>query len=126
MQVFIVTMEYLGAGACGRRVPVCEHAYDLETATLAGHPAADMPRVAFPSCQRDWNTEPQTDRCPDRDTAVQRIIRDLITAALSAIISRLRRPAQSSHNQRVPCHRQLTEANLRSAQPGFTHPGGVD
>jgi hypothetical protein len=44
-------MEYLGAGlgagVGGRRVPVCEHAYDLETATLAGHPPGSGPRWGF-------------------------------------------------------------------------------
>ena len=42
MRGFIVAMEYLGAGlgagAGGRRVPVCEHAYNLGSTTLAGHP----------------------------------------------------------------------------------------
>jgi hypothetical protein len=95
MQVYIVAIEYLGArpgaGTCGRRVPVREHAYDLESATLAGHSDAVAPRVGFPSCLRGWNTEPQNARCPDCDTAVDRIVRDLITAALSAITSRLSR-----------------------------------
>jgi hypothetical protein len=94
LQIYIVTIEYLGAGlgagTCGRRVPVREHAYDLQTATFAGHRAAAAPRIGFPSCQRGWNTEPQTARCPDCATAVEHIVRDLIIAALSAIISRLR------------------------------------
>jgi hypothetical protein len=47
MRGLIVAMEYLGtglgAGASGRRVPVCEHAYEPETATLAGRPAGRSP-----------------------------------------------------------------------------------
>jgi hypothetical protein len=84
-------MEYLGAelsaGVDGRRVPVCEHAYDLETATLAGHPpgSGPRPRVGFPSCQRGWNSPPQAGRCPDCDAAVERIVRDLIATAIAAI-----------------------------------------
>jgi hypothetical protein len=69
----------------GRRVPVCEHAYDLETATLAGHPAGSGPGWGFPSCQCGWNSQPQAVRCPDCDTAVQRMARDLIATAIAAI-----------------------------------------
>lgn len=81
MQGFIVVMECLGAGlppdgADGRRVPVREHAYDLDTATLAGHPPGTGPRVGFPSCQR----------------AVQGIVRDLIATAVTAITSQLLPP----------------------------------
>jgi ssDNA-binding Zn-finger/Zn-ribbon topoisomerase 1 len=89
MRGFIVAMEYLGAGlgakVGGRRVPVCEHAYNLETATLARHPPRSGPRVGFPSCQRGWNSQPQAVRCPDCDTAVQRMARDLIATAIAAI-----------------------------------------
>ena len=76
---------YLGAGAGGRRVPLCEHAYNLETATLVGHPPRSGPRVGFPSCQRSWNSQPRAVRCPDCDTAVQYIVRDLIVIAIAAI-----------------------------------------
>jgi len=86
-------MEYLGAGlgagAGGRRVPVCEHAYNLESATLAGHPPRSGPRVAFPSCQRGWNSQPQAVRCSDCDTAVQYIVRDLIAIAIAVAITGL-------------------------------------
>ncbi len=99
MQAFIVAVEYrgagLGAGTCGRRVPVCEHAYDLATATLAGHPATEAPRIGFPSCQRGWNTVPQTARCRNCDTVVQLIVRGLITAAISAITTRVPRDGQA-------------------------------
>jgi hypothetical protein len=90
MRVFIVVMEYLGktlgTGECGSRVPICEHAYNVETATLAGHPAGQPPRVGFPACQRGWNSQLETARCPDCDTIVQRIVRDLIIAAMSEIV----------------------------------------
>jgi hypothetical protein len=92
MQAFVVAVEYLGAGlaagAAGRRVPVCEHAYELETAALAGHQAGTAPRVGFPSRQRGWNSSPQAARCPDCDTAVQRIVSDLITVAIAAVTGR--------------------------------------
>lgn len=76
----------------GRRVPVCEHAYDLETETLAGHRPGSGPRVGFPCCQRGWNSQPQADRCPDCDVAVQRVVRDLIATAIAAATGRLSPP----------------------------------
>ncbi len=86
MRAFIVAMEYrgetLGAGGGASRVPVCEHAYNLETTTLAGHPAGQLPRVGFPACQRGWNSQPEAARCPGCDTIVLRIVPDLITAAV--------------------------------------------
>ena len=92
MRAFIVAMEYRGetlrTGVGNFRIPVCEHAYDLETATLAGHPAGQLPRVGFPACQRGWNSQPEAARCPDCDTIVQRVVRDLITAAVSEIVRR--------------------------------------
>jgi ssDNA-binding Zn-finger/Zn-ribbon topoisomerase 1 len=97
MRGFIVAMENLGArlgaGPGGRRIPVCEHAYDLETATLAGHPSGHVLRVGFPSCQRGWNSQPQAVRCPDCDTAVQRMARDLIATAIAAITGCLPPPS---------------------------------
>jgi hypothetical protein len=96
MRGFIVAMEYLGAGlgsgAGGRRIPVCEHAYNLETGTLAGHLPGHAPRVGFPLCQRGWNSQPQGDRCPDCDSEVQRVVRDLIATAIAAITGRLPPP----------------------------------
>ena len=92
MHTFIVVMEYSGAvlmaGIAADRVPVCEHAYDLDTGTLAGHPAGDSPRVGFPVRQRGWNTPPRAARCADCDTVVQRAVRDLIAAAVAAITGR--------------------------------------
>ena len=91
MKGFVVALEYLGAtlsaGTEGRRVPVCEHAYDLQTATLAGHLPADAPRVGFPCCQRSWNTQPQADRCPECDTEVLRVVCELITTAITGQFS---------------------------------------
>jgi hypothetical protein len=99
MRAFIVAIEYrgetLGTGQGAPRVPVCEHAYDPETAALAGHPAGQLPRVGFPACQRGWNSEPETARCPDCDTVVQRIVRDLIVATVSAITCRRPEPGQN-------------------------------
>jgi len=61
-------MEYLGAGlgagAGGRRVPVCEHAYNLETATLVGHPPRSGPRVGFPSCSAAGTASPEPSAAP--------------------------------------------------------------
>jgi hypothetical protein len=42
--------------------------------------------VGFPACQRGWNSQLETARCPDCDTIVQRIVRDLIIAAMSEIV----------------------------------------
>lgn len=93
MRGFIVAMEYLGdglgAGTSGRRVPVREHAYDLETATLAGHLPGAGPRVRFPTRPRGWKSQPQAGRCPACNAAVQRIVRDLIATAVTAITGRL-------------------------------------
>jgi hypothetical protein len=91
MQAFIVAMEYSGAVICAgvstRWIPVCEHAYDLETATLAGHPGGGPP-IAFPGRQRGWNSQPQAARCPDCGMVVQRIVRDLIAAVFAATLRR--------------------------------------
>jgi hypothetical protein len=92
METFIVVLEYRGAvllaGVAADRVPVCEHAYDLDTGALAGHPAGDSPQVGFPVCQRGWNTPPQSARCADCDIAVQRAVGDLIAAAIYLITGR--------------------------------------
>jgi hypothetical protein len=92
MQVFVVAMEYRGetltAGTGARRVPVREHAYDVGTATLAGHPAPDMPRLGFPARRRGWNSRPQAARCPDCDLVVQRLVREVIRAAVAAAARR--------------------------------------
>lgn len=95
MQAFIVVMEYLGPSLGPRlpapRAPACEHAYDLESGTVAGHPAAEQPRIGFPGEQRGWNSPPQTARCADCDVAVQRIVRDLIAAVVGALSGQLPR-----------------------------------
>lgn len=88
MQVFVVAMEYRGdtleSEVAAPRVPVREHAYGLETATLAGHPDQELPRLGFPGRQRGWNSHPETTRCPDCDCAMQRIVRAVISAAIAA------------------------------------------
>jgi hypothetical protein len=92
MRAFIVAMEYRGetfrTGKGAPRAPVCEHAYDLETATLAGHRAGVLPRVGFPACQRCWNSQPEVGRCRDCDIVVQCVVRDLIAAVVSAVAGR--------------------------------------
>lgn len=93
MRRLIVAMEYPGAGAGpragsstgDRQLPAREHAYDPETATLAGHLPGSGPRVEFPSRPRGWNSQPQAGRCPDCDAAVQRIVSDLIATAVTAV-----------------------------------------
>lgn len=94
LQVFVVAVEYRGPDittptAGEARVAVFEHAYDLHTATLAGHPHNSRMRIAFPTRIRGWNTPPEIPRCPDCDIAVTAIVRDLITTALRAALTRL-------------------------------------
>ncbi len=92
MQAFVVAVEYRGetltAGTSAPRVPVCEHAYELETATLAGHAAQEIPRLGFPARQRGWNSRSQTARCLDCDAVVQRIVREVICIAMAATVRR--------------------------------------
>ena len=71
--------------APGRRVPVCEHAYDLETATLAGHPAGSGPGWGFPSCQCGWNSQPQAVRCPRYEYITKPVSLDLFTEAIRQV-----------------------------------------
>lgn len=106
MQAFVVAMEYRGdtlaAGASALRVPVCEHAYELETATLAGHPARTLPRVGFPARQRGWNSPPQAARCPNCDTVVQRIVREVICIAMAASMRQRPGPALDPRQPQNP------------------------
>ena len=103
MQTFVVVLEYSGAallaGIAANRVPVCEHAYDLETGALAGHPAGDAPRIGFPARQRGWNTPPQTVRCADCDSVVQGAVREIIAAAVAAITGLRRGPGPAAPQQ---------------------------
>jgi hypothetical protein len=95
MHAFVVAVEYEGdtVTVCGGapRRPLCEHAYDLETAQLAGHPPGQCPRVAFPTRQRGWNTGCQIARCPACDIAVNAILRAIVSRALSRINTRSER-----------------------------------
>jgi hypothetical protein len=51
--------------------------------------------VGFPACQCGWNSQPEAARCPDCDTIVQRVVRDLIIAAVSDIVRRCRTAQQA-------------------------------
>lgn len=98
MTAFIVAVEYRGQDAGGQgsaRVPTCQHAYDLDTASLAGHRSGARPRVAFPVQQRAWNADPLAVRCPDCDAAVEQIVRDLIGGALLTLTHIPPRPNRS-------------------------------
>lgn len=87
MQAFVVAVEYRGtdivAGGGMSRVVTCEHAYELQSASLFAHTPADTPRVAFPADRRGWNTKPESPRCADCDAAVEAIVRAVIRAALT-------------------------------------------
>ena len=92
METFIVVVEYRGsvllAGVAADRVPVCEHAYDLDAGALAGHQTADAPQVGFPVCQRGWSAPPRTTRCAECDIAVRRAVETLIAAAFYVLTGR--------------------------------------
>jgi hypothetical protein len=92
MHVFVVAIEYRGEDIPDfgdvARVAICEHAFDLLSATLAGHGAGERPRVAFPAPRRAWNTEPRAHRCAACTAAVDAIVRDLVTDTLSALAGR--------------------------------------
>jgi hypothetical protein len=94
MQAFVVAVEYLGADISdtddGRtgwpRTPALEHAYDLETASLAAH-RGRPPRYAFPAHQRGWTTTSDIARCPQCTAGVDAII----TAGLASLHPRTTR-----------------------------------
>ncbi|MCW2528111.1 MAG: hypothetical protein JWM76_2971 [Pseudonocardiales bacterium] len=94
--VLVVAVEYRGAdlsasaGGGGQRVAICEHAYDLSTATLAGHPGGKQPRIAFPARQRGWNAASELARCPACSAAVTAIVHELIRTTLAEVLSQLR------------------------------------
>lgn len=79
--IFVVAMEYRGAdvewhhGAA--RVPVCEHAFDVRSATLAAHDG-HPPRFAFPTQRRGWSSEPEVLRCQACDSGVSAVVAELI------------------------------------------------
>jgi hypothetical protein len=95
MHAFVVAVEYAGdtitVPGGTPRLPMCEHAYDLQTEQLAGHTPQTRPRIAFPSPQRGWNSDPQTTRCPACDIAVDTIVRAIVSSVLTAVI---RQPPQ--------------------------------
>jgi hypothetical protein len=87
MQAFVVAVEYRGAHIAApgdtSRIGVCEHAYDLQSATLAGHLSGKVLRVAFPTRQRGWNTDPELARCADCNAAVESIVRAVVLTILN-------------------------------------------
>ncbi|MCW2529248.1 MAG: hypothetical protein JWM76_4108 [Pseudonocardiales bacterium] len=95
-QMFVVVMEYRGpdltATARGgeARLAVCEHAYELHSATLAGHHGGQLIRIAFPTRQRGWNTTPQAARCPACSAAVTTLVHELVRTALADVMTHLR------------------------------------
>ena len=74
---FVVAIEYRGADldrhAGGSRVGLLEHAYDVETATLAAH-RDRPPRVGFPEPVRGWGSASLCPRCPECQAAVDGIV----------------------------------------------------
>lgn len=87
MTHFVVAIEYLGEdlvlGAGGARVPVQEHAFDLDTGLLA-HDSAAV-RVGFPEPTRSWTEAGSAPSCRTCDACVldvlgERIRRQLRTA----------------------------------------------
>ncbi|WP_311421631.1 hypothetical protein [Jatrophihabitans lederbergiae] len=85
MQPFVVAIEYRGADIDPHRdtarVAVLEHAYGLETATLAAH-AGQEPRVAFPAAVRGWATPSESARCAECAAAVDEIVAAFVRVAL--------------------------------------------
>jgi hypothetical protein len=89
MPAIVVAVEYDGditaAGSADTRMGTCEHAYDLESATLIAHTAdGETLKVGFPIPQRAWNSDPEFARCAQCETAVASIVRTIVRAALTA------------------------------------------
>ena len=86
MPAFVVAVEYRGVDTAppGRnsRIGLREHAYDLQSATFAGHLSTPAPRVAFPVEQRSWNTDPKLPRCTACTAAVETVLLSIISTAL--------------------------------------------
>jgi hypothetical protein len=95
MQPFVVAIEYRGADIDPHRdtsrEPVLEHAYGLETATLAAHEGCE-PRFAFPSIVRGWATPSQGARCAECAAAVDGIVAAFVRVALRDCRPDIRRP----------------------------------
>lgn len=89
MEVFVVAIEYRGAqiSATGphARVGVREHAYELGSASLVGHPPEHAPRVGFPVPPRAWNGVPEFSRCAICDLAVEQVLRVVIRSIVATL-----------------------------------------
>lgn len=82
---FIVVIEYRGADldhGSGTRTGLLEHAYDLETASLAAHQRGRPPRVAFPEPTRGWGSASLCPRCAECQAAVDELVADYIRTTL--------------------------------------------
>ncbi|MEO7262616.1 MAG: hypothetical protein ABI047_15375 [Jatrophihabitantaceae bacterium] len=91
---FIVAIEYRGDDldrqGVGSRTGLLEHAYDLETASLAAH-RGQPPRVGFPEPTRGWGSASLCPRCARCQAAVDDLVADYVRTAL-----RRHRPAGSN------------------------------
>jgi hypothetical protein len=89
---FIVVIEYRGADLDPRsgasRIGLLEHAYDLETASLAAHHDRP-PRIGFPEPTRGWGSASLCPRCAECQAAVDEVVADYVRTAL-----RRHRPAR--------------------------------
>ena len=86
--IFVVAVEYLGADVDRRRgtprVPVCEHAYEIRSATLAAHDD-HPPRYAFPTQRRGWASEPEVVRCQACNSGVTAIVAHLVRSRIAML-----------------------------------------
>jgi len=81
---FIVAIEYRGADldrGSGTRTGLLEHAFDLETASLAAH-RGRPPRVGFPEPTRGWGSESLCPRCAECQAAVDEVVAGYVRTAL--------------------------------------------
>jgi hypothetical protein len=82
---FIVAVEYRGADVDryrgARRVPLLEHAYDLETATLAAH-VDEPPRIGFPEPTRGWGSASLCPRCAQCQAVIDEVVAAYVRSAL--------------------------------------------
>jgi hypothetical protein len=81
---FIVAIEYRGADldpGGGTRTGLLEHAYDLETASLAAH-RGQSPRIGFPEPTRGWGSASLCPRCAECQAAVDEVVSAYVRTAL--------------------------------------------
>ncbi len=88
MSSFVVALEYAGVDVDidqgGARVPLVEHAYNLDTAALADH-GGHVLRFAFPTPMRGWPSTARYPRCVPCTDAVDTIIAAFIAAHLAGL-----------------------------------------